>query len=69
MQIRCTNCHRPYALGKAEVHALLDQMEAEQLHHINAPCPHCRRVNSVSRDELVRAAPDWRPQEEKTETE
>ena len=69
MQIRCVNCHRPYALTKAEVHGLLDQIQAEDLHHVNTQCPHCRRTNKVSRDELMRAAPDWRPQEEKTEAE
>lgn len=69
MQIRCTNCHRPYALGKAEVHALLDQMEAESLHYANTHCPHCRRTNKISRDELMRSAPDWSAQKEKTEAE
>jgi len=69
MQIRCANCHRPYALSKAEVHSLLDKIEMENLHHVNTHCPHCRRTNKVSRDELMRAAPDWRPQKEKTEPE
>jgi phage FluMu protein Com len=69
MQIRCVNCHRPYALGKVEVHALLDQMETESLHYVNTYCPHCRRTNKISRDELMRAAPDWRAQKEQTEAE
>lgn len=69
MQIRCANCHRPYALSKVEVHSLLDQMEVESLHHVNTHCPHCRRTNKISRDELLRAAPDWRSQKEKTEAE
>ena len=66
MQIRCVNCHRPYAIGKAEVHSLLDLMEAETLHHVNTQCTHCGRTNKVSRDELTRAAPDWRPQQKET---
>jgi hypothetical protein len=59
MQIRCYNCHKPFALGKEAVHAALDQVVAEDLSHYNAVCPHCRRVNRISRQELMRAAPDW----------
>jgi hypothetical protein len=33
----------------------------QDLGHYNAQCPHCRRMNRVSRDELLRAAPDWKP--------
>lgn len=62
MQILCHNCHKPYALNKEVVHAALDQMQAENLTHYDAPCPHCRRVNRVSRKELQRAAPDWKVQ-------
>jgi phage FluMu protein Com len=59
MQIRCSNCHRPYGLNKEQVHAALDLLEAEHMGHYNATCPHCRRVNRVSHSELLRAAPDW----------
>jgi phage FluMu protein Com len=59
MQIRCSNCHRPYGLNKEQVHAALDLLDAEDMGHYNATCPHCRRVNRVSRSELLRAAPDW----------
>lgn len=59
MQIHCSNCHRPYGLNREEVHAALDTLEAEHMGHYNATCPHCRRVNRVSRNELLRAAPDW----------
>jgi len=62
MQILCYHCHKPYALNKEIVHAALDQMQAESLTHYDAPCPHCRRVNRVSRKELQRAAPDWKAQ-------
>jgi len=60
MQIRCYHCHKPFALGKETVHQALDQMVEQELGHYNAQCPHCRRVNRVSRDELLRAAPDWK---------
>jgi hypothetical protein len=59
VQIRCQNCHKPFALSKEEVTAALDSMAAEDLSHYNAQCPHCRRVNRVSLKELQRAAPDW----------
>ena len=64
MQIRCQNCHRPFALGKEEIHAALDAVAADGLSHYNAQCPHCRRANRVSRRELERAAPDWNPEGE-----
>lgn len=61
MQIRCTNCHRPFAIGKDMVIAALDEINAEGLNHYNAYCPHCRRANRLSPEELKRAAPDWEP--------
>lgn len=67
MQIRCYHCHKPYAIGKETVHAALDELTAEGLGHFNAPCPHCRRVNRVSRDELLRSAPDWTESKDKAE--
>ena len=59
MQIRCYHCHKPYALNKEAIHAALDHLAAEALGHYNAPCPHCRRMNRISRQELQRAAPEW----------
>lgn len=67
MQIRCTNCHKPFAISKAAVHAALDMMEEQDLAHYNAQCPHCRRMNRVSKQELLRAAPDWQKSAEETE--
>jgi hypothetical protein len=61
MQIRCTNCHRPFAINKEMVNAALDEIHNEDLSHYNAYCPHCRRVNRLSPQELKRAAPDWEP--------
>lgn len=71
MQIRCQNCHRPYALSKETVFYALNTMTAEGMNHFNANCPHCRRVNRVSRQELLRAAPDWTPEaaEEQSQTD
>lgn len=61
MQIRCSNCHKPFAISKDEVHLALDTISAEGLAHYNAHCPHCRRANRISPEELHRAAPDWQP--------
>ena len=63
MQIRCNHCHRPYALNKDTVMLALDTLHKENQNHYNAPCPHCRRTNRVSRQELERAAPGWQPSE------
>ena len=62
MQIRCHNCHKPFALRKEVVQAALDEVFSQDLHHYNAYCPHCRRANRVSRQELRRAAPGYQPQ-------
>jgi phage FluMu protein Com len=59
MQIRCFHCHKPYAMGKEDVYAALDEIAEQNLVHYNVPCPHCRRVNRVSREDLLRSAPDW----------
>lgn len=68
MQIRCSNCHKPFALNKDMVHTALTVIHEEGLSHYDAVCPHCRRVNHISRDELIRAAPDWHsPKKEETE--
>jgi phage FluMu protein Com len=69
MQIRCYHCHKPFALGRETVHAALDLLTAEDLSHYNAQCPHCRRVNRVSKDELARAAPDWSESKAEPEAE
>jgi phage FluMu protein Com len=69
MQLRCFKCHKPFAIGKDAVYAGLDTMEAEDLQHYNAQCPHCKRMNRVSREELLRAAPNWKPAAEGEEVE
>jgi len=60
MQIRCYHCHKPFALGREAVHQALDALTASGMGHYDANCPHCRRVNRVSQQELLRAAPDWK---------
>ena len=59
MQIRCYHCHKPYAMGKDSIIAALEEATEQNLVHVNVPCPHCRRVNRVSLEDLQRSAPDW----------
>ncbi len=60
MQIRCYHCNKPYALRKENVYEALEQLKSERLSHYDIPCPHCRRVNRVSQQELLRSAPEWK---------
>ena len=64
MQIVCKQCHRPFAIGKEAVYQALEAVTAENLVHYNVHCPHCRRINRVSRADLQRAAPDWKKKED-----
>jgi hypothetical protein len=36
MQIRCQQCHRPFAIGNEEVRAALDILFEDDLAHYNA---------------------------------
>lgn len=60
MQIRCYHCHRPFAIGRETIHQALSTLTTSGMGHYDATCPHCRRVNRVSQQELRRAAPDWK---------
>jgi hypothetical protein len=64
MQLRCYQCHTPFAINKDTVRVALDMLHEEGLSHYNAQCPRCRRANRVSIDQLKRAAPDWSPSSE-----
>jgi len=61
MQIRCSNCHKPFAIGKDEIHLALDSITAEGLAHYNAYCPHCRASQPDISGRTPSAAPDWQP--------
>jgi hypothetical protein len=61
MQIRCQNCHRPFALSAEVMRAALDTMAAQHLeHYFNVPCPHCHKLTRVPRTDLLHAVPDWK---------
>lgn len=68
MQIRCTNCHRPFALAKDTVHTALEQLVSQGQTSYSIACPHCRRVNHISLQELRRAAPEWKEPQHQTES-
>jgi len=68
MQTRCRHCNRPYALKQEEVFAALESIEAEDLKHYNAYCPHCGKANRLSKKELQRAAPTWGKTQEEPHT-
>jgi len=61
MQIKCRHCNRPYALKREEVLSALNEIHAQNLKHSNSFCPHCGKINRLSRKELQRAAPAWAP--------
>ena len=59
MNLRCTYCQTPFAIGRLEKLAAIQKMQAEDLHHYDAFCPRCRRANSVSRQRLEIFTPGW----------
>src|SRR5215470_8195956 len=60
MNIRCSFCQNPYAIGRIETIAALQQMEAEHLTHYDAHCPRCRRATPILRQKLEMTLPNWR---------
>jgi hypothetical protein len=48
-----------FAIGREEMVAALQTMEAENLTHYDAHCPKCRRANRVERKKLELANPNW----------
>lgn len=63
MQIKCTHCGIPFSLSKEVVISALETIQTENLKHFDARCPQCRKVNQISQERLLKAAPDWRKEE------
>ena len=59
MNLRCSYCQTPFTIGRNQVLAALQVMQAEGLHHYDAHCPRCRKANQVSRDRLEHFFPNW----------
>lgn len=59
MNLRCMYCQTLFAIGRDEMLAALQTMEAENWTHYEAHCPKCRRANRIERAKLERANPNW----------
>jgi len=60
MNLRCFYCQTPFTLGRAEILAGLQRMDAENMNHYDAHCPRCRRANSIARQRMEMFMPNWR---------
>jgi DNA-directed RNA polymerase alpha subunit len=61
LRVTCTHCHMPFIMNREALSAALEEVQREGYKHYNAYCPNCGRQNTVSRKQLVRAAPWWKP--------
>lgn len=61
INIRCFSCHTPFSVTTDEVESALTQLAEEGHKHYNALCPRCGKANKVSKAQLKRAAPNWKP--------
>ena len=57
MQMRCYRCGMSFAVKKEEIAFALSALEEEGGNHYDAHCPRCRTANSVSIEQLRKAAP------------
>lgn len=60
MNIRCSFCQMPYAIGRNEMLGALQRMSAENLHHYDAHCPRCKRATPIPRPRMEMFFPNWR---------
>jgi len=60
MNVKCSFCQTPFAIGRLEKLAALQHMEAESLNHYDVHCPRCRRATPVLRQKLEISLPNWR---------
>ena len=65
MQLRCYRCGWSFAIKREEIAFALKALQESGGNHHDARCPRCRHANSLSLEQLQRAAP--RP--EKSEPE
>lgn len=59
MLVRCSHCGTPTTYGKDMVHTILSRVVDQDLKHIDLRCPKCRKPTRVSKEQLIKAAPDW----------
>jgi hypothetical protein len=61
LKITCHACSMPFMLKNDDSKIALDLFQKENLKHHNAYCPKCGKSNRVSKIQLQRATPSWRP--------
>ena len=61
LRVTCSNCHLPFILNREALQAALDEVHSEGFKHYNAYCSNCGRQNKVSKKQLRRSAPWWKP--------
>jgi hypothetical protein len=61
INIRCFSCHTPFSVKNEEISSALTHLMEEGHKHYNALCPRCGKANKVSKAQLRRAAPNWKP--------
>ena len=59
MQLRCNSCHMPFTVSQEVVHSAIDTMTEKNWDHYDLRCPQCKKVNRVSQEQLLHAAPTW----------
>jgi phage FluMu protein Com len=63
MQLRCFQCGWSFGIGKDEIAAALEALQASGGSHYDAHCPRCKRANKISVEQLTRSLPRPRPEE------
>jgi len=66
MQLRCYRCGWSFAIKQEELEFALRALEESHGNHYDARCPRCRHANSISLEQLQRAAPRRTPEPPKT---
>lgn len=61
LRVTCSNCRLPFILNREALQAALDEVHNEGFKHYNAYCSNCGRQNKVSKKQLRRSAPWWKP--------
>ena len=69
MNIKCSFCQTPYAIGRIEKLDALQHMYANNLNHYDAHCPRCKRATPIPRPRLEMFMPKWRDELKKLEVE
>jgi phage FluMu protein Com len=66
MQLRCYQCSWSFGIGKDEIAAALEELQASGGTHYDAHCPRCKRANKISLEQLKQSLPRSRPAEKPT---